>query len=240
MRRFAPAPFPMSRSAMAFCLFAFFAPILWTPVAASADTYAIDKEHTEVRFTWDHVGLSRQSGRLVDVTGTLEFDETRPEMSKVRAEMPLAGLWTGVPKLDQLIIRSKDYFDADRFPTITFESTAVRMTGARTAEITGDLIMNGATRPVILAATWNYAGEHPLVKINPAFAGQHVAGFSARGVIRRSDWGITRFAPFVSDEIQISIEAELQRTAISAPLPLDPLDGKAADAQGVEPLRPPE
>lgn len=195
--------------------------------AVQADTYAIDREHTEVRFTWDHVGLSRQSGRLVDVSGTLEFDEARPEASKVAAIMKLSGLWTGVAKLDQLL-RGKDYFDADRHPTITFESTAVRPTGQRTAEITGDLTINGVAKPVILAATWNFTGEHPLAKINPAFQGIHVSGFSAQGVIRRSDWGITRFAPYVSDEIQISIETEVKRTGISAALPIEPSGEKAA------------
>lgn len=203
---------------------------LWVmqPVAvAAADTYVIDKEHTEVRFTWDHLGMSRQGGRFVDVSGTLELDETALEASRVSVIIKVASLWTGVAALDSQLTKSREFFDAAKHPTITFESTAVRPTTARTAEVLGDLVINGVARPVVLSVTWNYSGGHPMAKINPAFTDLHVAGFSATTQIRRSDWGMTRTVPFVSDEIQITIETELKRTAISAALPIDPPGGDA-------------
>lgn len=182
-----------------------------------ADRYAIDPEHTEVRFTWDHLGMSRQGGRFLDVSGTLDFDEASPEASRVDVIIKVSSLWTGVAALDSQLVRSREFFDAAKFPTITFKSTEVRQSSARTADVIGDLTINGAARPVVLAVTWNFAGPHPMAKINPAFTDQYVAGFSAQTQLRRSDWGLTRTVPFVSDEIQISIETELKRIAVSPP-----------------------
>lgn len=185
---------------------------------AQADSFVLDPEHTEVRFTWDHLGLSRQGGRFVDVTGRLDFDEARPEASKLSAIIKVASIWTGVAALDSQLAKSREFFDVGKFPTITFSSTDVRQTSARTADVVGDLTINGQARPVVLNVTWNFAGAHPMAKINPAFSDQYVAGFSARTQIRRSDWGLTRTVPFVSDEIQITIETEFKRTAVTSPV----------------------
>lgn len=184
---------------------------------ARADRYMLDPEHTEVRFTWDHLGMSRQGGRFVDVTGSLDFDEARPDASRISVIIKVASLWTGVAALDSQLVKSREFFEAAKFPTMTFGSTEVRQTSARTADVMGDLTINGIARPVVLNVTWNYAGAHPMSKINPAFLDQYVAGFSAQTQIRRSDWGLTRTVPFVSDEIQISIETEFKRTAVSPP-----------------------
>jgi len=85
------------------------------------------------------------------------------------------------------------------------------LTTARTANVEGELTFNGVTRPVTLSVVWNFSGEHPLAKINPTYAGVYASGFSARTQILRSDFGITRSIPLVSDEIRISIETELHR-----------------------------
>ncbi len=208
--------------------------LLATPMAA-ADTYDIDPEHTEVRFTWDHLGLSRQGGRFVDVKGTLTFDQQQPELSTVEVEIPLEGLRTGVAKLDEHLLNSREFFDVKAHPSITFKSTGVQMKSDRTGQVTGDLAMNGVARPVVLDVVWNFTGEHPLSTINPVYAGIYASGFSATTQLRRSDWGLTRTIPFVSDEIRISIETELHRRAL--PLPVEPA---AADRPGaVIPVTPP-
>lgn len=205
-----------------------------SPMAA-ADTYDIDPEHTEVRFTWDHLGLSRQGGRFVDVKGTLTFDQQQPELSTVEVEIPLQGLKTGVAKLDEHLLNSREFFDLKAHPSITFKSTGVLMKSDRTGQVTGDLAMNGVTRPVVLDVVWNFTGEHPLSTINPVYAGIYASGFSATTQLRRSDWGLTRTIPYVSDEIRISIETELHRRAL--PLPVEPA---AADRPGaVIPVTPP-
>ena len=179
---------------------------------AAADTFTLDRQHTEVRFSWDHLGLSRQSGRFTDVTGTVQFDAEKPETSKVDVSIPVASLTTGVAALDTQLTKTREYFDVAANPAITFKSASVRQTGDKTAELIGDLTINGITKPVTMAVVWNYIGDHPLAAINPTYAGKTVAGFSARTHILRSEWGMTRIIPLVSDEIRISIEAEMSKT----------------------------
>lgn len=175
---------------------------------AAAETYVFDKDHTAVTFSWVHLGLSRQSGRIRDLEGRIEFDPQVPEGGKVDVTMKVASLWTGVEALDRHL-RSSDFFDADAHPTITFRSTAARKTGERTGEVTGDLTIMGTTRPVTLQVTWNFTGEHPLSAVNPTYKDKFVSGFSATARLLRSEWGISRAVPLVSDEIRISIETEL-------------------------------
>lgn len=178
---------------------------------AAPESYVFDKEHTEIRFSWDHLGLSRQSGRFLDVSGTLRFDPEQPEASHVDVRIPLKSLSTGVAALDDVLLKTPDYLDVSQHPQITFKSTEIIMTTAKTANIAGDLTFNGVTHPVMLTVVWNFAGEHPLSRINPTYAGVYATGFSARTQILRSDYGVSRSAPLVSDEIRITIEAELHR-----------------------------
>ena len=180
---------------------------------ALADTYRIDKDHTEVRFSWDHLGMSRQSGRFLDVTGRISFDPDRPEDSTVDVTIRLDSLQTGVPALDDVLLRTRDFFDAEKHPTIHFKSSVVTLTTAKTANVTGDLTINGITKPVVLSVVWNFSGDHPLASVNPTYTGVYASGFSAKTQILRSEWGITRTIPLVSDEIRITIEAELLRVS---------------------------
>jgi polyisoprenoid-binding protein YceI len=208
------------------------AALLLVPAAlARADTYTLDPEHTEVRFSWNHLGMSRQSGRILDVKGTVEFEPAEPEASSVEVVMKLASLTTSVPALDKHLLKTKDFFDLASHPTMTFRSTAVKKTGGKTALVSGDLTINGISRPVVLETTWNFSGEHPMAKINPAYSEVYASGFSARTQIFRSDFGITRTIPFVSDEIQITIETEMHRTAQS------PAESAATALPAPEPYR---
>jgi polyisoprenoid-binding protein YceI len=177
---------------------------------ASADSWVFDKTTTEVRFSYDHFGLSRQWGRLRGIEGTLDFAPTDPEQGSVAVTIKAASVSTGVPELDQLL-RSSDFFDAQRQPNITFRSSAVRQTGDKTGEVDGDLTMLGVTHPVTLQVTWNFTGEYPLSQINPTYQGKWVSGFSARTKILRSAWGLKRGIPLISDEIEIVIDAEALR-----------------------------
>lgn len=184
---------------------------------ANAGTYALDPQHTEVRFTWDHLGLSRQGGRFTAAEGTVMFDPAKPETSTVDVKIPLKSISTGVKLLDEHLITTKDFFDVAAYPAITFKSTLVRMKSDKTAEVDGELSINGITKPVVLDVVWNFSGEHPLQSINPVYAGAYASGFSATTQIRRSDWGITRTIPYVSDELRITIETEMLRTDETAP-----------------------
>lgn len=211
------------RSALAFL--AAFAALL-PAVSARADTYVFEKDLAEVRFSWNHLGLSRQSGRFRGVSGTVEFDPAEPEAAYADVSIAIASVSTGVRALDDALAKTREFFDAEQFPVAEFKSTNVRRTGGKTALMKGDLSINGVTSPVTLEVTLNFAGEHPMANINPAYAGVSAAGFSATTQLRRSDWGITRTIPYVSDEIQITIEAELRREEASGARPS--LDGGGA------------
>lgn len=178
--------------------------------AAEAATYTFSKDYTSVRFSWSHLGLSRQSARVMDISGTVDFDPAEPEASRVDVLMNASSLSSGVRAFDDLL-RSVEYFDAQRHPTIRFRSTSARKMSDRTGELTGDLTVMGVTKPVTLYVVWNFSGEHPLAAVNPNYKDIYVAGFSATGVLRRSDWGLSRAVPLVSDEIELTIETELIR-----------------------------
>jgi polyisoprenoid-binding protein YceI len=182
------------------------------PMAATAqaDTWAFDKAHTEIRFSWDHLGLSRKSGRFLDMDGTLEFSPTEPEQGQIDVSIRTASVATGVRELDDHL-KSPDFFAATANPRITFKSTGVTKTGERTGEVNGNLTIAGITKPVTLDVKWNFTGEYPLSSINPAYQGKWVSGFSATTTIARSDFGLKRAIPLISDDIQITIEAELLR-----------------------------
>ncbi len=184
---------------------------LASPALAAPETYGFDKDHTEVRFSWDHLGMSRQSGRFHGVEGTVMFDAEKPETSTIDVRIPMSSLATGIPALDDVLLRKPDYINAEVHPVITFKSSEVVVTTARTANVSGDLTFNGVTKPVTLSVVWNFSGEHPLAKVNPTYAGVYGSGFSARTQILRSEFNITRSIPLISDEIRITIEAELHR-----------------------------
>lgn len=177
----------------------------------AADSYTFDRAHTEVRASWDHLGMSRQSARFTEVAGKLRFDPEKPEESAAEVTIKVASVQTGVQALDNHLVKTKDYFDAAAHPAMTFRSQSVKVTGDKTAEMVGELTINGITKPVTLAVVWNYLGPHPLGSVNPTLKDVVAAGFSARTQILRSEWGIVRTIPLVSDEIRISIEAELQK-----------------------------
>lgn len=194
--------------------------MLCTPGAwrvALADVYQLDKDHAEVRFTWDHLGVSRQGGRFRDVSGTLNFDPITPANSSVDVKIKVSSISTGVSKLDEHLIRSGEFFDVQAHPTITFKSTSVAATAGRTAHVTGNLSINGVTKPVTLNVRWNFSGAHPLGGINPVYREIYVSGFSATTQILRSDWGLSRTVPFISDELRITIESEFHRTQMTSP-----------------------
>lgn len=178
-----------------------------SPALALSDTWRLDPEHADIRFTWNHLGVSRQSGTFTEVFGALTFTPTNPTGASVEASALVASLSTGVAALDK-VLKSPDYFDAKRYPRVRFVGSKIVPTGAKTANVSGTLTIKGVSKPVEFDVTWNFTGKHPLAAFNPIYRGQWVSGFTARAVIKRSEWGISRSAPLVSDEIEIEINAE--------------------------------
>ncbi len=182
-----------SASAFAFALLSVSAP------AFAADTYTLEPTHTSVTFQYTHFGFSHPTGKFMNAVGTVTLDEATPANSSVEVSFAIDGVNTGVAALDTHL-KSADFFDAAKFPTATFKSTKVEPTSATTAKVTGDLTLHGVTKPVTLDVTLNQKGPNMMKKIT--------AGFTAKGTINRSDFGISTYVPAVSDQIDLYIEAE--------------------------------
>ncbi|MGA9342482.1 MAG: YceI family protein [Rhodanobacteraceae bacterium] len=169
--------------------------------AIAAETYTLDSNHTQTLFTWNHFGFSNPTGNFNTVNGTLVFDAEDPAKSSVEVTIPVASIDTHVPALDEHL-KQADFFDAAKYPTITFKSTAVeRAAKPDTFKVTGDLTIHGVTKPATLLATLNKRGEHAMRKA-PAI------GFDATTTLKRSDFGMGAYVPAVSDEIRVHITTE--------------------------------
>jgi polyisoprenoid-binding protein YceI len=170
-----------------------------TPLYAM--TYTFEPGHTQGVIRWNHLGFANPSAHFSMVDGTLEFDETAPAKSSVAVTIPLTALSTGVPDLDE-DFRSADFFDLAKFPTATFKSTKVEKNGESGGlKVTGDLNLHGIIRPIILYVTVNKVGTNPRDKLP-------TVGFEATAMLNRSDFGLGRYVPQVSDEIRLHITAE--------------------------------
>ncbi len=169
-------------------------------VQAAPVTYKLDPTHTNVLFSWNHFGFSNPTANLGLSEGTLVFDEKDASKSSVEVTLPLANLDTHVTKLDEHL-KKPDFFDADKFPTVTFKSTKVQSLGGGKYKVTGDLTVHGVTKPVVLDAKLNKSGEHPMLKVQ-------TVGFDATATVKRSDFGMGAYVPNVSDEIKIRITTE--------------------------------
>ena len=170
--------------------------------AAAAD-FKLDPDHTMAVFVVNHLGYSNMIGRFNDVSGTFSFDPATPEQAKISMAIDTASVDTNHKRRDDHL-RGPDFFNAQEFPEMTFESTKVDVTGERTGKVTGDLTLLGVTKPVTLDVTFNKMEPHPLPPYNKVLT----AGFSVRGTIKRSDFGMTYFLPAVGDEIQLMLEVE--------------------------------
>lgn len=167
------------------------------PVVAAPQKYDIDTSHTQVIFSWNHFGFSKPSASLEKISGDFQFDPADITKSSISVTLPLDGIHTGVPKLDEHL-KSADFFDAAKYPDITFKSTKVEKSGANGLKIVGDLTIHGVTKPVTLNAKINKIGENPMMK-------KASAGFDATTTIKRSEFGVDKYVPNVSDEIPVRI-----------------------------------
>jgi polyisoprenoid-binding protein YceI len=167
------------------------------PAFAATQTYEIDPGHTQVSFTYNHFGFSNPTGRLEQIKGELNLDTADLSKSSVSVTLPLDGLHTGVPKLDEHL-KTADFFDAAKYPDITFKSTKVEKTGADTLAVTGDLTVHGVTKPETLAVKVNKIGDNPMIASKSA-------GFDADVTFKRSDFGVNKYVPAVSDDVHVHI-----------------------------------
>ena len=167
---------------------------------AAPVTYKLDPHHTMVLFSWNHFGYSNPTANLGLGDGTLVFDEQHPDQSSVEVSLPLAELDTHVPALDKHL-KEPDFFNAEKYPVVTFKSTSVKSLGNSKFEVSGNLTVHGVSKPVVLNATLNKVGVSPMTKAQ-------TIGFDATASLKRSDFGIGAYVPMVSDDITIRITTE--------------------------------
>lgn len=179
------------------------AALLAGPALAAPEAYVLDPSHSQILFTYNHLGYSTGMGMFSGFEGEIRFDQEDPAASSVSVSFPVRSMLTGwQERFDHFM--SPDFFDAAEDEMVTFASTAVEVTGEATARITGDLTLNGVTRPVVLEAVLNQAGDHPMEN-------KPWAGFDATATLLRSDFNLGLFAPFISDEVEVRISIEAMK-----------------------------
>ncbi|WGI20285.1 YceI family protein [Amylibacter sp. IMCC11727] len=181
-------------------LFAAALALVGTGAIAEPAKYTLDSSHSQILFSYDHIGFSTTWGMFSGFAGEIMFDEADPAASSVSVSMPLSSMFTGWEARTGHFM-SPDFFDAKGDEVVSFTSTGIEVTGDKTAVITGDLSLNGVTKSVALDAVLNKADTHPMA--NKAWL-----GFDATTTLLRSDFGLGAFAPAVSDEVEVKISIE--------------------------------
>ena len=168
---------------------------------AAPEAYTLDPSHSQVVFSYNHLGFSTTYGMFAGFEGKIMFDADDPAASSVNVAMPVMAMFTGWEKREEHFM-SDDFFGASEDEMVTFISTGIEVTGDNAAKITGDLTMNGVTKSVVLDTTLNQkADAHPMNN-------KPWLGFDATTTLLRSDFGVDKFAPYVSDEVQVNISIE--------------------------------
>ncbi|CAH0171330.1 MULTISPECIES: YceI family protein [unclassified Pseudomonas] len=168
---------------------------------AMAADYAIDKQgqHAFVNFKISHLGYSWLYGTFKDFDGSFTFDEKNPEASKVNVTLKTESVDTNHAERDKHI-RSADFLNVSKNPTATFKSTSVKSTGKDSADITGDLTLNGVTKPVVIAAKFIGQGDDPW--------GGYRAGFEGSTKLKLKDFNIEKDLGPASQEVELIISVE--------------------------------
>ncbi len=182
-----------------------------------AGDYTLDKSHASLLFKVNHLGFSRFTARFTSFDATLRFDPARPATARVEATIdPRSIASDNAPAGFLESLQGAEWLDAAKFGPMTFRSTSVAAASARQLRVTGDFTLHGVTRPLTLDVTFNggYAG-HPM---DPNAR----IGFSGRGKLKRSDFGISFGVPApgsqmgVGDEVDIVLEAEFTGPPLAA------------------------
>lgn len=170
--------------------------------------YVSDPAHTNLLWSIKHFGLSNYYGRFDRIEAKLDLDAANVEKSVLNVTIDPKSVDTNYPETPNTFneeIAGEMFFDAAKYDKITYQSTSIKLTGEKTGKVTGNLTFHGVTKPVVLNVTLNGAlPSHPMTK-KPAI------GFSATGVIKRSDFGVSELEGPLSDDVNLTIEAEFKQ-----------------------------
>ena len=180
--------------------------------ALAAETYSFDKAHTTVGFQVRHI-VTNVGGKFNDFTGTIQVDRAKPESSSVEFTIQAASINTNEPKRDDHL-RSPDFFDVAKHPTLTFKSSSIKASGKDSWLVAGDLTMHGVTRQVTLPVTFLGEGKDPW--------GNEKMGFETSVTLNRKDYGLTWNATLetggvlVGEEVKVQISVEANKVKAPA------------------------
>jgi polyisoprenoid-binding protein YceI len=182
---------------------------------ATAATWDIDTTHASANFTVKHLGVTNVNGSLGAVTGKVEADDKDITKSKIDASIDVKGVNTGTVKRDEHL-RSPDFFDVEKFPTVTFKSTKIEKVSDTHLKITGDLAIHGVTKPVTFEADLSPEVDHPFVP------GAKARAVSGGLTINREDFGLVWNKAManngfvVGKDVKVALELELIKAAPAA------------------------
>lgn len=168
----------------------------------AAGTYHADPHHTQILFTYSHLGLTRNMGLVSGATGILVLNPENPAADKLSVTVPIKTLHTTIAALDQEM-QSPMFFDAAKYPTAHFQSTKVTVKGT-SATIDGNLTIHGVTRPAVIHARLLAAGMD-------SFAHKKTIAFEGHATIDRTKFGVGKFAPEVGAKVDLKITAAFQK-----------------------------
>ncbi len=186
--------------------FAFALSLFLLPALASAEvkSFKVDPAHSNVGFSIRHL-MSKVRGAFGQFEGTIQYDPANPSASSVSFTVQAASIDTQHEDRDKHL-RSPDFFDVEKFPTLTFKSTSVKAAGDGQLEVTGDLTIHGVTKSVTVPVEVLGMGPHP--------RGGQVAGFESEFTVNRKDFGIVwnrildAGGALLGDEVTIELAVE--------------------------------
>jgi polyisoprenoid-binding protein YceI len=172
-------------------------------IGVPAGTYVMDNHHGYVTFSYTHMGFSNPQLAFRDVDARIDFDPDHPENSAVEVTIQADSIDSGVDIFDGHL-NSENFFNTEEHPTISFKSTSFVRSGQNGGTMTGDLTLMGITKTVSLDVKLLAAMTHPLNK-------KPTLGLEASGTLNRSDFGLGKYVPNVSDEVRIQISGEFNK-----------------------------
>jgi polyisoprenoid-binding protein YceI len=164
--------------------------------ARAADRYQIDPVHSTVSFKIRHLGISYVSGGFTDFAGNGTFDAEKPEASSIAVTVKTESITTANQKRDKHL-RGDDFFDVEKFPTMSFESKSVKKSGADTYEVTGDFTLLGVSKSVTVTVKDLGSAD--------GMQGEKRHGGETQFTIKRSDWGMGKMVGPIGDDVHITL-----------------------------------
>ena len=167
--------------------------------AYAADSYSVDPRHTWPQYEIMHLGFSTQRGRFNETAGKILLDRAA-KTGSLEIVIKTASIDTGLEKWDTHM-KSEDFFNAEKYPEMTFKADKIVFNGDKPASIPGQFTLMGVTKPVTLNVNYFNCGQHPVLK-------KEVCGADASTTIKRSEFGMTKSVPYIADEVKLVINVE--------------------------------